>query len=388
MRYGFIRKIINSPFPTKQCGHLSQTEELFVYHDDLEARILYLATDKQTILHISADILGIDSAARLKLQDYAKEYFKDAELHLITSATHTHYANDARNPRYVAYFIKVVEEGIRELKLAESDDIKVQYQMIKYAEIGKSRISGYESNNEYLSLIRFAVEGKAWLNLIIHNCHPTILQANVPYFSAEFPGYVLRQLRLHYPQEEFTYISGASGDISTRFTRPNQAYEAVEFLGNKLVAKIKELKANKVYAGPLKLDYREEAIAYDYEFNAIDLSNIRTNISQRERETIGFGQKMRAMMEKNKDMLPSEATLAALDLGVIRIVFYPNEIFSTWLDALDLRKSILVSYSNGYGPYIIPLHFPYLTYESFYDCLTDKTKETIVAEIKAIGSIN
>ncbi len=384
MKYGFLRKIINSPFPTTQCGHITQTNELFVYHDDLEARLLYLSDGKTTIIHLSADVLSIDRNTRIKLQDQARSFFHDAKLVLITSATHTHVANNIRDERYIKYFIELIANAFKDIVIHETKSIKTEYQIVKFNEVGKSRISNYETNNEYLSLIKLMIEGKTWLNIIIHNCHPTILHANVPYFSSEFPGYVMQQLRLEYPDEEFTYMSGASGDISSRFTRPNQTYAAVEFLGNKMIAKIKQLKANQSYDKDLKLDYHEEEIKYEHDLAPIDISKIRGSLTARELETIEFGKIMRENYVKDPSKLVYEATAAQWDIGGIKLIFYPNEMFSKWLDEIDLKEKILVSYSNGYGSYIIPQDFPYITYESFIDTLTSKTKDKVLSVIKQL----
>ena len=384
MKYGFLRKIINSPFPTTQCGHITQTNELFVYHDDLEARLLYLSDDNGTIIHLSADLLSIDRETRNKLQDQARSFFNDDKLILITSATHTHIGNNVNDERYIKYFIDLISNAFKDIIIHETKSIKTEYQIVKFNEVGKSRISNYESNNEYLSLIKLILEDRVWLNIIIHNCHPTILHANVPYFSSEFPGYVMQQLRLEYPDEEFTYMSGASGDISSRFTRPNQTYAAVEFLGNKMIAKIKQLKANQSYTKDLEMTYHEEEIKYKHDFTPVDISKIRGNLTPRELETIEYGKIMRENLEKDPSKLVKEATIGCWNLGCIKLVFYPNEMFSQWLDEIDLKEKLLISYSNGFGPYIIPKDFAYITYESFNDTLTLDTKDKVLSAIKNI----
>ena len=384
MKYGFLRKVINSPFPTTQCGHITQTNELFVYHDDLEARLLYLADGSQTIIHLSADVLSIDRQMRMLLQENARKFFDDDKLVLITSATHTHVANNIRDDRYKKYFIELISSSFASIIIKETSNIKCEYSIIKFDEIGRSRISGYESNNEYLSLIRLLIENKTWLNIIIHNCHPTILHASVPYFSSEFCGYVMDQLRLEYPGEEFTYLSGASGDISSRFTRPDQTYAAVEFLGNKMIAKIKKMKEDQSYLKDLKLVYHEEDIEYEHDLGPVDVSHIRSSLTPRELETIEYGKIMRANLEKDPDKLVKKACAASWDMGCIKLIFYPNEMFSCWLDEIDLKDKMLISYSNGFGPYIIPKDFPFITYESFNDTLTSKTKDKILELIKNI----
>ena len=54
------------------------------------------------------------------------------------------------------------------------------------------------------------------------------------------------------------------------------------------------------------------------------------------------------------------------------------------MDNLDLDKALLVSYSNGYGSYILPIDFPFITYEMFTDTLSRKTKEKIAETIRSI----
>ena len=54
------------------------------------------------------------------------------------------------------------------------------------------------------------------------------------------------------------------------------------------------------------------------------------------------------------------------------------------MDYIDLDSEILLSYSNGYGPYVLPIDFEYITYEMFTDTLTRKTKEKIIEILKTI----
>ena len=71
-----------------------------------------------------------------------------------------------------------------------------------------------------------------------------------------------------------------------------------------------------------------------------------------------------------------------LTLGSIKLIFIPNEIFSEYLNYLDLDKEYLVSYSNGYGPYILPPNFKYLTYEKFIDVSSTSLKNKLINLIK------
>ncbi|MBO4358368.1 MAG: hypothetical protein J5796_01045, partial [Erysipelotrichaceae bacterium] len=139
---------------------------------------------------------------------------------------------------------------------------------------------------------------------------------------------------------------------------------------------------------PLKLEYREVPVEYDHEFTPIDLSKIRADLSEREIETIRIGQEVRAELERTSNLLfgklIKEAVIVSLDLGSVKIIFFPNEIFSHYMNYIDLDREMLVSYSNGYGPYVLPIDFEYITYEMFTDTLTRETKEKIIDILKTI----
>lgn len=382
MKLGYQHFNINAPFPTKQCGHLSQTTMINQYADDLQARCLYLEDEDKIILHISLDLLAIDLNFRNLLQSALQPYYQKP-LHLILSTTHTHYANDVLNKDYQQYLASLLIEQLKNFKFQIIHNPQVSFQTIAYDEIGKSRISGFHDDQVYLTLMSIYDEDKRLATFIIHNVHPTVLSADVPFFSSEFPGYTLKKLVELYPNEAFTWGTGASGDISTRFTRDGQDYESMVKLAEKLVNKISELLQKDCEKIPLEMIYHEEMFEYEHDFHEIDLSSIRDDLSPREQLSIEYGKILRDKLKESKDVIP-EILIASLRLGAYRLVFYPNEIFSEYLNNLDLTKEMLVSYSNGYGPYILPIDFPYLTYESFCDTLSNECKQRISQKIAEI----
>ncbi|NLZ75093.1 MAG: hypothetical protein GX914_01160 [Erysipelotrichia bacterium] len=384
MYYSFKKINIESPFPTTQCGHLSQTRELSDYKDHLFARVIGFKDDKNWLIHISVDVLAIDREFRLQLQNTVREKLNNKNINLITSATHTHYANSVENKKYTDYLMEILVEGIVSMQYQDVGKVLCTYTNMHTNAVGKSRISGYESNLEYLSLITFYKnENVPFLRIVINNCHPTILHADVPFFSAEYPGYVLKLMEQEDKNCDNSFIMGASGDISSRFVRNGQAYEHMVELAERLFNEVKVLAARNLPKHPLKLEYNEVEVDLDHQFNPIDLTNIRANLTTRELETIKHGQIMRQKLEQTKKII-KKANLSSWNLGAVKIVFFPNEIFSAYMSPLDLSKTMLVSYSNGYGPYVLPIDFPYLTYEMFTDTLTVQTKEKLIEIIKTI----
>ena len=164
MQYSFKKINIESPFPTTQCGHSSQVNELFDYHDHLYARVVSFKDDSNWIFHYSMDLLAFDLEHRDELETYLKDYFKDDSIHVITSTTHTHYANSVRNPDYVAYLCELLKKETINMIFKEVDNTTTSYQKVHTTAVGKSRISGYETNNEYLALIRFYNDDNNFFN--------------------------------------------------------------------------------------------------------------------------------------------------------------------------------------------------------------------------------
>ena len=388
MQYSFKKICINAPFPTTQCGHSCQTIKLTEFHDPLYARVSSFRNENIWIIHYSMDVLAFDLDHREQLQQQLREYYQNDKIHVITSTTHTHYANSVRDPQYVEYLSNLLVENTKQMKYSEVENLSSTYQRFHTNAVGKSRISGYDTGNEFLCLIKFYSNDNNFFTVVYNNCHPTILDAMVPYFSAEYPGYVLKKLEDNYPQTDFTFFQGAAGDISSRFIRSGQDYDALMELGDKLFDEIVALNNQKVEKVPVELRYREIEIQFDHEFTPIDLSNIRGDLTERELETIRLGQQERAKLEAKQNeifgSLIDKARVSAVSLGSVKVIFFPNEIFSEYINYIDVDKEMLVSYSNGYGPYVLPINFPYITYEMFTDTLTKQSKERIIYTLKNI----
>lgn len=383
MRLALKKVCINAPFPTTQCGHITQTNLIRDIHDPLYARIMVIDDGLTSVCHISFDLLGFPYDQYLRLKPIVKVKFGN-NCHLITSATHTHSGHDISNPDYLDWLNQTLVDAIDTMELKPVDDLSYTVYQIHDETIGKSRISGYESHNELLTRIDIHSNDALKARIIIYNCHPTVLSGDVPYFSAEFPGYVMAKEEALHLDTFVTYINGACGDISTRFTRKDQTYASVELLGDHMVETI-EATVQPIHHDKLKLNITFDTVDYEHEFGPIDVSKIRTDLSPREYQTIEYGQIIRSRLKDHPEKLVHTGQIVTMDLNGFTIVFFSNEIFSAYMDLFDSTRNLLVSYSNGYGPYILPLEFPYLSYESFYDTLTLATKQKLIDRFKAIN---
>ena len=150
MKVASIETVINAPFPTKACGHIEQDFLIDTYKDDLYLRIFGLEEDDKLFLHLSFDLLGLKENICNKITESAQSIFKNKRVHCVVSCTHTHYGNDINNSEYILFLLKKVREAFQNMEFKEYGQLYYSIYIERYNKIGKSRISDYETNNEYL----------------------------------------------------------------------------------------------------------------------------------------------------------------------------------------------------------------------------------------------
>lgn len=384
MKFNTTQLCINAPWPIKQAGFAQQTELIDNYHDDVHARIFGFEDDSRIIYLISCDNLGLPQIVHDTVTAELNKTSKKP-VSVAISATHTHFAPNPRDDRYPAWLAPVLVEACRNLELVEGN-YEIGYQCIPFEEVGKSRISNHDAE-VLLQPIWIVKDGIKVGCLITHNVHPTILHGTTPYFSAEYPGYVIQKLQKAHPETAFTFMQGADGDISTRFTRKTQDYEGVMYLGDKLAAKMEELYNTELELSPLTiLDYECEILPLEHTFEEIDISHLPEGLTEREIETIHVGAKVREDLSHRLHTLPKEILISVVRLGKYNIVYAPNELFSYYIGAMNKNHSILAGYSNGYRPYVTGIGDDFITYETFTDTLTTETKQRYFNLLKKYGS--
>lgn len=376
---------VNPTSPIKQAGFIQQVSPIFDFHDDLYAHLIAFDDGDNITYHIAIDNLGIP----IMIQECLKSYIEsksDKSINVTISATHTHFAPDAKDLGYQNELTKKLIDVIDNLDFKEYANVGISYKCIPFEEVGTSRISNHKAN-VLLQLFTIYDNHKPLINMIVHNCHPTILNGDTSYFSSEYPGYVLSELKRLYPNTYFTFLQGAAGDVSTRFTRSSQDYSAVVELGNKMVLKVHELINSDEDIKPFEfISYEREVLTLEHEFNPIDINSVdRSSLTKRELDTIEVGMKVRDNLSRNLDTLDKQLIISKLGLGPYSIVFSPNEMFSSYIDCVDTNKCALACYSNGYSPYVTGINDDFITYEKFTDTLTVETKQKYMNILKKFG---
>ncbi len=67
------------------------------------------------------------------------------------------------------------------------------------------------------------------------------------------------------------------------------------------------------------------------------------------------------------------------------LLFFPCEMFSEYLNNIDVNKGMLISYTNGYVPYTTSIDFAYIAFAAFLDSLDDDIKRGLIAITKELN---
>ncbi|TFG83909.1 MAG: hypothetical protein E4G74_00465, partial [Erysipelotrichales bacterium] len=220
MEFASIKVNINPLLPVKQCGFITQIEPLLRVHDDLYLRMAMFKIKTQILIYVSLDNIGITEALAEDFKDLTQKKF-NGNAKVLVPCTHTHFGADPKDDVYAKQLKGAFDLALETAHFKEVGDIYFAYRYRDYDEIGKSRISGHTANVR-LETLSFYAENHRIATFVIHNVHPTIMDASTPYFSAEYPGALLKLCSVSCPGEFFSFMQGADGDVSTRFTRKEQ----------------------------------------------------------------------------------------------------------------------------------------------------------------------
>lgn len=382
MKLGVKDCIITPLRPYVMAGFATQTKPVERAEDDLHARLLVIGNEECMNVLISADSLGMPEVLKERLDKQAKQCFGE-NAHVSLFCTHTHYAPYAGESSYQAFVFERIANAMHDIVLQEGN-VELGFAGMPYQGVGTSRISHHEAFVQ-LSLLVLTLNGKEAAAIAHYNCHPTILGETQSAFTSEYPGYVCRRLAADHPGVFVMFAQGAAGDVSTRFTRASQDYKGMEQLGGMLCEKLEMLWTRLSFRPVSFCSYQEKWEQLERDYSPVDEALIPRDLSVREYEEIAQGQRIRAALQKRKDLQPAKMLLAMMNFGGFHLVFAPAEMFSAYACSLH-DPSLLVCYANGYQPYVTPAGFSAVTYELFWDTLTDQTKEKLRQDLRELSA--
>lgn len=369
MRVGFNKQEITPTTSMEMCGYAGNRLSQGVA-DPLWVKALVFEQESGWIGLLSYDLLAVDSYLKTHIQKQLKE-----SMDLVLFATHTHQGpNRIIMSPFTSLFLEV-DDAYHKLLVKQS--VRALHEAMAALETfqwsyGKNQVHGLYSNrhdlnhffNPWLDVVKLVTPTQV-LGLISFSCHPTILKEDHVLFSKDLIAGIDAHL---YGFDDWFFINGTAGDVSTRFLRTSSDYPQVNETGRVLaniimttdirpVPMVETIALTKrVFSLSTKDPRAITEIEKEEKQLQQDLVAIKNPIERRQLETKIQGLRVEAEMQdfllKNRAV---QIEVQVIDFGVFKIVTFPLEVFSILaIDILKYHRQVIVaSYVDGYFGYLV-----------------------------------
>lgn len=354
-------------------------------HDELYGRILVIDHKDELLCFIQMDLICVESYFVQKVYDKVK-YLGIKKNNIMIGATHTHSGPKGvcdnvngklkglegvfgdYNEELVEAYVSKLAEGVK-AALDNREKCEIQIGTSKVFDVCCERHSIEFPWDTGLFTMEFLLNSGKKILMYNFSCHPTIMNRENLFITADLPAGVLKYLEASYAMVIFT--NGSAGDISTRFIRKESSFEEVDRLGENLAKAIKNSLENPIYKGSI-YEVKVKNYNMDLEIRAID------SVEEAERVVCKLKEKVEEAREKGINpnklrLIESEYEGACtnlrfaksigkkdkinIEINIIKIndwsfVTIPGELFSSLGRSIkDIGKNIILGYTNGYYLY-------------------------------------
>lgn len=332
-------------------------------------------------VNVSCPLADIDIDHYQKFKKIMEEKLGE-EIDLSLCATHTHYSVLINaDDDYLRFAAESIAACYQNTECHAYTNLSCDRIIEPFQEVGRGRITGVKADI-YLETFCLYEGEKRIATFITYNSHPTTLNFFEDYFSSVGPGLLQKRLEEAHEGEFFSYYIGAAGDVSTRFVRRNQQYEEVERLtGIVYEAVEKQLSAQRERKPLDEIEFEELWLDVDRKYLDITKLKLPENASPREKETIAQASQHddRSISESE---LPKQVLFQKLAFGDFCYIFTPFEMFSEYLESIDLDHAIIVNCVNDHACYLSGLTNEYLSFELFMESIAYESKVKITQLLK------
>lgn len=354
-------------------------------HDPLLGQLLLLQAGEQRLVLISLDLLGVSLDFTQQVRKGIQQAVGVPLEGTLIACSHTHAGAAGFLPPHPGISLPQDPElqQMTARKLVGAAIWAEQRLQPARLGFGRGSVAGIGLNrndpekglvdNELVLLSVEDASGNPLAVVMNHGCHPTVLSYDNLYFSADYPGATRATLRRIFPETTFLFTNGASGDISTRFTRREQTFREVERMGRVLAG-----EALKVMQ-TVETQPDAELSAVTVEVDLIFRSFPPVEVARREKERLqaeleamkaagaAHGDIRRAitrlegangqllMAQELAGRTSNRSQVQALSINELGIVGIPGEPFTRTV--LEIKAgspkaaTMVVSYANDYQGY-------------------------------------
>ena len=431
IKAGVSKDIITPPIGTPLAGYAFEKSPSIGIHDQLWVRVLILENNTNKVALAMSDVIGFDSYLIEKVNSYTRKLIDIPEDNIVLGATHTHAGPvgffgfkeyDSIISHVIGPYVGfkpdecLIDITARKIAgafthaLRNMNEVTVGTLVGTIDEIGKNRRNPKDVNDPDDTVTLFEGKNGPLCILYSYACHPTVLHQDNRYISADFPGFSNAQL------EKVTsalplYMTGAAGDISTRYTRRESSFDEVHRFGSILAGETLRILSNirpeevqeldimsrKVQLPVKKLPPKEKILE--------NLNTVKNNLAKLSKQNASPAEMKSAetYIEGAKitlDLLTKsrithfddiEIELKLLKIGDTAVLFVPGEMFAQIGKAIKeyvRSRSFqlhVCCYANGYIGYIpTKVAFKDHDYESWAAIVGENTESVLIETAKRL----
>ena len=387
LRAAAIEVDITPPVGVPMAGYWARQEVSAAVHDPLMAQVLLLESGQRGLVLISLDLLGVGLEWTRRVRAGICEVTGVPEEGVLVACSHTHSGP--------AGFLPSIA-GLRRPEDPELQGMTLRKlvgaagwarRCLTPARLGwaQGQLTGIGLNRNdpdqgpmdpQVTVMRVdRADGQplaVWMN---YGCHPTVMGHLNLELSADYPGAARRALGKLHPATVFLYANGASGDVSTRFTRRSQSFDEVERMGQLLAGEVLKLMHNAETDSCARLERRTLPVELRYrpyptsEQARAQIERAQQHVEELKRQGASHGDIRKAttraegaaaqlrLSEQRQGRESALTEIQCLTLSDLALVGIPGEPFSRTVLQIKSespwRCTAVVSYANddqGYFP--------------------------------------
>lgn len=251
-------------------------------HDELEAALVVLeSADGVRFAWLTLDSIGITEDLAHDLRATIRRAARDSDLDVVCCASHTHSAplgwTGSIHPGHAGVRVEPMRSELlahiahlaTTVVTSPAHDVVAEWSLVPVPGVGANRLdpAGPHDDRAGVLALRDATSGAVRAVVFDFAAHPTVLGPGNLRWSADWPGAARAVLRAAitaravFGDEAGTaptvlFLQGASGDVSTRFTRRGDGFAEAARLGAIVAAAV--LGAIEARGAPLEASLRIE----------------------------------------------------------------------------------------------------------------------------------
>jgi hypothetical protein len=256
LRASAVQIDITPPVGTPLEGYGARVGVSQGVHDPLYAQILLLKSGEAQVALLSLDLLGVGLGFTHRVREAIEEAIGVPSDGILLAPSHIHsgpagYIDEAPG------FPFSKDEQLQSIAVRQlAGAARWARKRLEPARFGAGRglVEGIGRNrndpeqgpmDDELILLRVDnSDGRPIAVVMNYGCHPTVLDHRNLLISADFPGAARATLSKIHPETVFMFTNGASGDVSTRYTRREQTFDEVQRFGNMLAGEVLKVMSN------------------------------------------------------------------------------------------------------------------------------------------------